>query len=483
MGTRWCRKAGGLIFLCVATAITSGAQTLTTLVNFDNTNGANPKAGLVQGIDGNLYGTTAMGGNGYYSGTAFKISPAGALTTLYNFTCLPGNCAAGGNPAAPLALGRDGNLYGTTANDTDSSGTAFKLAHGALTTIYTFCTQPNCADGFSPDGGLQLGNDGNLYGVNEFGGAMIGDSCFTGCGVVYKLIPGGAETTLYQFCNHTGSCTDGFYPMGALALGRDGNFYGATIGGGTYSGGLIFKMTPGGTVTTLYSFCAQTNCPDGQEPQGGLVQGRDGNFYGVTVGGGANGSYGTIFKITPGGALTTLYSFCAQPNCADGTYPVSGLVLGTDGDFYGAAYAGGPSNNGTLFKITAGGALTILHSFNGTDGEAPEALFQATNGVLYGTTVGGGSNGYGTIFSLDVGLRAFVEVVPSAGRVGERVLILGSALTGATSVTFNGTPASFTVGSRTLIKATVPAGTTSGKIDVTLPETTLTSSVPFQVLP
>jgi uncharacterized repeat protein (TIGR03803 family) len=229
------------------------------------------------------------------------------------------------------------------------------------------------------------------------------------------------------------------------------------------------------------------------------VQASDGNFYGTSLGGGFTG-YGTIFKITTTGVLTTLYSFCSQRNCADGAYPYAGLVQGTDGNLYGTTNAGGASGCGstgcgTLFKITLKGALTTLYTFctqsSCSDGANPgTALVQDTNGKFYGTTYFGGLTGgvcapigCGTIFSLDVGLGAFVEPEPKTGAVGATVNILGTALSGATTVTFNGTPASFTVSSGSLITTTVPAGATTGRIEVITPRGTLRSNIRFRVLP
>ena len=212
-------------------------------------------------------------------------------------------------------------------------------------------------------------------------------------------------TTLYSFCSQP-NCVDGAYPQAGLVQGTDGNFYGTTANDAGPNQGTVFKVTAGGTLTSLYNFCAQTGCPDGSQPSGGLVQATDGNLYGTTVLGGAS-DYGTVFKITPGGTLTSLYSFCAAGfSCADGGYPHAGLVQATDGNFYGTTFQGGAYGGGTVFKITAAGTLTTLHSFGGfgTDGYAPFAgLVQATDGNFYGTTNLGGPRGYGTVFKITPG--------------------------------------------------------------------------------
>jgi uncharacterized repeat protein (TIGR03803 family) len=328
------------------------------------------------------------------------------------------------------------------------------------------------------------GSDTNLYGTTSTGGAN-GNG-----GTIFKITSSGTLTTLYNFCSLivNGVCTDGGDPRGGLVLGTDGNFYGTTAGGGAHSAGTVFKITPSGMFTTLHSF----DFSDGDIPYAGLVQGSDADFYGTTYEGGATGANdGTIFKITPGGALTTVYAFGGT----DGRLPEAALVQGTDGNFYGTTQAGGASsgctskNCGTVFEITPSGTLTTLHSFDFTDGDSPYSpLVQGTNGTFYGTTYYGGifSNCIapcGTVFSISTGLGPFVKTQPTSGKVGATIKILGTNLTGATSLTFNGTPAVFTVVSRSLITTPVPAGATSGRVEVVTPGRTLTSNVRFRVEP
>ena len=248
----------------------------------------------------------------------------------------------------------------------------------------------------------------------------------------------------------------------------------------------VFKITPSGTLTTLYRFCSQTHCADGYGPQG-LVQDTDGDFYGTTNQGGANHDSGTVFKITLGGTLTTLYSFCSQSPCTDGKYPEA-LVQATDGNLYGTTGGGGANSGGTVFKITPSGMLTTVYRFCSqspcTDGFEPgAALVQDTNGDFYGTTVDGGTNNNGTLFRLSVGLGPFVKPRPPYGKVGAAVKILGTNLTGATSVSFNGTAAVFTVVSSSEITTTVPAGASSGKVQVVTTSGTLSSIAVFRVIP
>jgi len=289
--------------------------------------------------------------------------------------------------------------------------------------------------------------------------------------------------------------TDGANPLAGLVQGTNGNLYGTTLFGGANLGGdgTVFEITPSGTLTTPYSFCSLSGCADGDQPTAGLVQATNGDFYGTTSEGGAYGS-GTVFKITLGGTLTTLHSFCAQSTqyCTDGLGP-DGLVQATNGNLYGTTTGGGANGDGTVFKITPSGTLTTLHTFDRTDGSGPYAgLVQATNGNLYGTTYSGGASGScanfapsgcGTVFSLSVGLGPFVKTLPTSGKVGAAIKILGTDLTGATAVSFNGTAAAFTVVSSSEITTTVPAGATSGEVEVATPSGTLTSNVNFRVTP
>jgi uncharacterized repeat protein (TIGR03803 family) len=217
--------------------------------------------------------------------------------------------ADGGNPTAALVQGIDGNLYGTTnAYGPNLGGSVFKMTpSGSLTVLYNFCAQPNCVDGSRPNS-MVLGSDGNFYGTTNFGGSANG-------GIVFKITPEGTFKTLYSFCALT-NCIDGNRPNG-LMLGNDGDFYGTTNFGGSANSGVVFKITSEFALRTIYSFCSQSNCSDGALPVATVIQATDGNLYGTTEEGGANGS-GTVFKVTLMGALTTLYSFCSQPNCADG---------------------------------------------------------------------------------------------------------------------------------------------------------------------
>jgi len=373
------------------------------------TDGALPFASLIQAHDGNFYGTTGAGGavspvvGG--AGTIFQLTPSGTETVLYSFCSQGGaNCTDGTIPRV-LIEGPDGNFYGTTEDGgANLNGTIFKInTTGTLTTVYNFCSTggSSCTDGGGPLGGLTLGLDGNFYGTTYNGGA-------NGGGTIFQMTPAGAISTLYSFCSQGGaSCTDGKNPSTTLVQGSDGDFYGMTYAGGANADGTVFKLSPSTlTTTTLYSFCSQggTSCTDGKNPQGvaGLVEGGDGNFYGTTESGGNSSSAGTLFKITPSGTLTTLHTFCAQGgNCVDGSLP-NGLVEGTDLNFYGTTALFGSSGGigGTVFSVTPSGALTTIYNFctqhEGSiacaDGAMPEAaLMQGSDGNFYGDTNFGGT--------------------------------------------------------------------------------------------
>ena len=393
------------MFLLAAIAVVRlPAQTLQTLCSFSGTNGAYPETALALGTDGNFYGTTFMGGiaNSTYPigmGTVFKVTTNGVLTTLVSF-----NNTNGVNPNA-LTLGTDGYFYGTTLwggninlHSGYGEGTVFKMTtNGTLTTLVYF----NGTNGAVPQAALTLGTDGNLYGTTSEGGFTNG----YGYGTVFKMTTNGILTTLVSF-----NGTNGEIPQAALTLGNDGNFYGTTYYGGisnsTYPAGLgtVFQVTTNGTLSILASF----NSTNGAYPQAALTLGNDGNFYGTTGKGGSSGN-GTVFKVMTNGTLSILVSF----NGTNGPYPQAALTRGNDGNFYGTTAESGITNSiypaglGTIFQITTDGILKTLISFNGSNGEIPlAALTLGTDGNFYGTTGTGGNinlnsgYGYGTVFRL-----------------------------------------------------------------------------------
>jgi len=305
-------------------------------------------------------------------------------SVLYSF-CAQTNCADGAEPYAALVFDQKRNLYGTTEyggslacqnSFGNGCGVVFKLdPAGKETVLYTFCAQTDCTDGATPLAGLVFDQKGNLYGTTEYGGAH-------GAGVVFKLTPKGKETVLYSFCKHN-NCTDGYYPAAGLVSDTTGNLYGATQSGGTYGGGVVFRLTPNGKETVLYSFCAQTNCADGEGPVTGLIFDQKGNLFGTTPSGG-DSRFGVVFKLTPEGEEKVLYSFCPPGfPCNDGALPNAGLVLDRKGNLYGTTEWGGNSFNcnypdgcGVVFKLTPAGKETVLYTFcpqSCTDGAFPFA--------------------------------------------------------------------------------------------------------------
>jgi uncharacterized repeat protein (TIGR03803 family) len=466
----WKKQCVLLVVFCVC-GIPIVAQTFTTVHSFSGADGANPYAGMVQGLDRSLYGTTTDGG-AFGSGNVIRISLSGEVTSLYDF-CAQSNCSDGQFPVSTLVMGPDGEFYGVTQNGgIYNYGSVFKVStNGALTTLHSF----DIIDGVNPYGALLFASDGNFYGTANAAGACT--TIGAGCGTVFRISPNGNFRTLYNFCMETG-CPDGEFPVGGLIEGSDGSFYGTTNAGGNDSCpgggcGTVYKITPGGVLTTLHRF----DKADGAYPPPALVEVRKGLFYGTTAGGGAHND-GTVFAMTANGAFKTVHNF----NGTDGFSPFV-LTAGSDGNLYGTTLGGGANDAGTIFKITPRGTLTTVYSFAQHFYYYFGGLTQGTNGTFYGTTYFGGPDDDGTIYSLSVSLKPFVKVQPSTAKQGGTVGILGSNLSGVTSVSFNGTPASFLILSDTFIKATVPAGATSGRVEVSSPNKSLLSNVPFYVSP
>lgn len=465
--------------LGLALSVTSTAQTLETVASF-GTNLLLP-TGVTEGVNGNLY-ALAGGGLNRWGAVAEVASPN--VVPIYSF-CALSNCTDGSFPLGSLVLGADGNLYGDTYGGGSSSncpgcglGTVFRVnPGGAFTKVHDFCMQTDCIDGSLPESGLSAGIDGNLYGVTFDGGTST-----AGGGIVFQLTTSGQFKSLYNFCS-LANCTDGSYPFKPPIQGMDGNLYGTTGYGGAHDLGSVYVLNQSGQLRTIASF--RKSADSGVQPLW-LIQATDGTLYGTTSSGGAAGD-GTIFKITPSGSMSTLYSFCSLANCADGLGPTS-LLQGPDGNLYGTTGRGGgcgPGCGGTIFQLTPQGSLTILYNFcsqsSCTDGDTPLSMTLSTDGKLYGVTYYGGAVNHGSVFSLSMGFSPFVQPNPAGGKTGRTIGILGNNLTGTTAVSFNGTPASFTVVSDTFIKATVPSGATTGPIQVTTPSGSLSSIVNFQV--
>jgi len=345
---------------------------------------SNPKhaqGSLLQASDGSFYGTTWFGGTNGENGTVFRITATRALSILHAF-----DGSDGALPSAGLVQGTDGGLYGVAQGGGAKGdfGAIFRITtNGAFTLLHSF----GGLDGSQPQADLVQGSDGAFYGTTACGGAN-GDS-----GTVFKITSNGVFTSLFSFSSDG---SNGRGPRASLVQDNDGNFYGTTaLGGASGNHGTVFRISPSGGFTSLFSF----DGTNGSGPEAGLARGRDGDFFGTTQFGGTNGDKGTVFKITPSGTLSSLHSFSGP----DGSYPMARLALGSDNQFYGTTSGdrafGGTNTFGTIFRITAGGTLTTLACFFGTDGASPlAALIQGNDGRFYGTTFEGGPGGGGTIF-------------------------------------------------------------------------------------
>jgi uncharacterized repeat protein (TIGR03803 family) len=375
-------------------SVSCAAGTATILYSFGSgpTDGTNPAAGLIMDSAGNLYGTTDVGG-AIGIGTVFKISADGTETVLHSFA---GSPTDGVNPQAGLIMDSAGNLYGATnGGGANGFGTVFKIsADGAETVLHSFAGSPT--DGMNPLAGLIMDSAGNLYGTTSSGGA-------NGDGTVFKISATGTETVLHSFA---GLPSDGRKANAGLTMDSAGNLYGTTEAGGlgAYDFGTVFKISVDGTESILFSFSGV----DGGEPEAGLIMDSAGNLYGTTSSGGTATvlTSGEVFKISPAGAETVLHFFTGGITAAitDGGYPRAGLIIDSAGNLYGTTSLGGANDEGTVFKISAAGSLSILHSFAGatTDGNEPlGGLIVDSAGNLYGTSAVGGANDAGTAFKIN----------------------------------------------------------------------------------
>jgi uncharacterized repeat protein (TIGR03803 family) len=346
----------------------------TVLHTFDGASGGGFPTVLIQGSDGNFYGTTSRGGSDN-QGTIFKVMPSGDFTVLHSF-----NFISGGRIPSSLVQGSDGSFYGTTSYGSGGpisyqDGTVFKLdSSGNYSVLHDF---DGSNDGANPQSLIQ-GIDGNFYGTT---GSLAG-------GKIFKIDSSGNFNIIFSFG------TSGV-AQGALVQDSNGNLFGAALGSGVNGQGAVFELDSGGNFTVLHSF--GFSYVDGASPNSELVQGSDGSFFGTTSSGGSN-SAGTVFKLDPSGNYSVLHDFDGE----DGGEDPGGVILGSDGNLYGTTSAGGSNNAGTIFKLTSSGNFTVLHSFDGSSGGSyPSGLIQAGDGNFYGTTIYGGSSaGLGTVFKL-----------------------------------------------------------------------------------
>ena len=386
--------------------------------------------------------------------TGMQALPAQAqLTELYAFqynAATTSNFPDGANPMAELIQGADGDYYTTTniggagacpgevEGQIPGCGAVVKITPaGALSVLYSFpydSSSSSAPNGWFPEAGLVQGRDGNFYGVASEGGTATESSCadttgLSGCGTVFKLTPSGTITVLHSFCGGGGCgslATDGAEPTGRMVFGANGDLYGTTQVGGLYNGfynqGMIFRITTSGAYKVLHLFSGNFGSkPDGANPAAGLILASNGDFYGTTTAGGAS-KEGTVFKMTPAGKVTLLHSFTGS---SDGSMPIGALVQASDGNLYGTCYSGGANGTGTAFRITTKGVFTKIYDFAaeaapGNIGYLPRAgLIQASDGNLYGTAWQGGAfTATGTIYQLTLAGAGTLEASFEASSTG-----------------------------------------------------------------
>jgi len=394
-----------VLVLAPAGTRSAQAQTFTVLHTFTGGgDGAHPYSTPMPDAAGNLYDTTTLGGPGnctppYECGTVFKLSRKNSgwvLQTLYTFD--PTTGTDGYAPLGQLARDRGGILYGTTqSGGPKGDGTVFQLRPAATRPVAV--TAPwmetriqdfDSSDGELPEGDLLLDAAGNLYGTTCFGGA-------NGLGTVFKLTPSDGAWGLSVLHSFTGGY-DGGCPKSGVVLDAGGNVYGTAYDGGTHDEGLVYQVTPSGSLTVLYSF---TNGSDGSLPTAGLTFDSSGNLYGATAFGGSGGS-GVVFELSPSDNGWTYSEIYPLPG--GGWGPYERLVMDASGNLYGTMYKSGSSGYGVVFKLTpSNGSWTYapLHIFTGgDDGAYPSGLVLDSAGNLYGVASYGGTSNYGVVFEI-----------------------------------------------------------------------------------
>ena len=375
------------------------AQTFTVLYNFTGgSDGGSPMAGLYLDQQGNLYGTTTIGGDFINCaptgcGVVFKLDSQGNYSVLHTF-----NSFDGSSPFADLTADASGNLYGTAelGGDSQNAGVAYRLDNSGDNTILHAFTAGS--DGGEPIAGFLLDGLGNMYGTATIGGKVT--ACGgVGCGLVFKLDSVGNQTILHNF-----SFADGAGPAGDLIADQFHAVYGVTSGGGllgnpscgAFGCGVVYRIGRGGNETILYRFQGKN---DGYYPFGKLLADGSGNLYGTTRNGGPSNDFGTVYRLDQIGHKTIVHAFAGFPN--DGRNPRAGLIRDPAGNAYGTTSAGGLLDAGTVYRLNHNG-VHILHNFTGSnDGGFPvSSLVRDGHGNLYGTTVQGGLFDYGVIFKI-----------------------------------------------------------------------------------
>ena len=426
----------------------------------------------VTNVGGNVGGDCASNfGSNLGCGTVYLLNSEGNRKGLFDFPYDPQShdyYPYGAYPIGTLVQGRDSQFYGVTQGGTRHKGfgTIFKVnGSGQLQTLHVFCQEPDCADGSFPQGSLIRGTDGFFY------GATIGRS--RGGAVIYRIAPGGAYQIVRTLPRHGEGAVR---PIGNLLQASDGNFYGYSA---TSTGvGKIFRLTPSGKITTFFDFANQPD--DGAAPTGSLIQATDGNLYGATGRGGANGA-GTLFRISLSGEYSKIFDFEFG---ASGNNP-GGPMQASDGNLWGTTLG----NGGRIYSVTLSGTLLqdiVIECPLG--GANTETFTQAVNGKLYTSVYGCEGPGQGgAIIQVDAGLPppspSIAAFTPASGPVGTTVVLSGTHFVSASSVTFNGTPATFVVNAAGVVSATVPDGASSGPIQIVGPGGTATSSSSFTVTP
>jgi uncharacterized repeat protein (TIGR03803 family) len=371
--------------------------------------GSLPYGQLALDAQGNLYGVTLNGGANNL-GVLYELSPGGGgswtYTALFSF-CNDSLCNKGGSPQSGPIIDSQGNLYGTTSvGGSGRGGTVYEVSPSGggqwtYTVLYAFCAEGDCVDPAHPFSSLIFDSHGNLYGTATGGGV-------NSAGAVFELSPSGGswtETVLYSFCSTTG-CPDGTDPRGNLVFDAQGNLYGTTIGGGSQNSGTTFEISPSGggswTENVLVNFCPGPSCVNGSYPSAGVIADAHGNLFGTAPMGGAHGG-GTAFELSPVGggqfAFNVIYQFCSVGSCFDGTEPVSGLVFDPHGNLFGTA-SSGMYCCGLVYELTPVpliGTATSLTSSPNPSNLGQEVTMTATvtanNGALPTGTVVFESNG------------------------------------------------------------------------------------------